>query len=210
MSFISIIICDHYLSVMADSRASVLDISGAFFKVKNDNVEKICMTSDVTFYTISGLYEDAIDFLTKSNFTSLIKADGTLKDKTGIITWFSENRHLLLQRDFLSYDLYFGGYSFDEDNFVLYSIDGKTQNIDFKYGDESPSYTLAYSNEYIGNKNLEDYFIELCLSNDPIDAQKLINDYVADNDPTVNKTTYGFILSRIGTVINFNYSFYGS
>ncbi|OMD67593.1 hypothetical protein BSK50_29940, partial [Paenibacillus odorifer] len=119
MSFVSIIVNNDFLSVMADSRAVELYVDGRIHRILTEDMDKIQKISDRAFYTITGVNEDAIEFIQKSEMINSLLLDGLIIPETDILKWFAQNKELMTKE--LFFRISFGGLSINNE-FQVYSI----------------------------------------------------------------------------------------
>lgn len=195
MSFVSIILCNNFLSVMADSRASEIYKDGSFHKVISEDDDKIRNFSDSTFYVITGILQYALDFIEKSNMNNLIINNGKLKSSDDIEKWYNDSLNLL-NYDY-SFGLSFGGISVDN-KLRFYSIESDKKNLVEHNCNQNLVYDLS-SSQYVSTEWVTQQFIDLYkiydgTSSSMLKVQGILNDLVSDIDPTVNKNKKYFLL----------------
>jgi len=142
MSFVSIVLCKEYLSVMADSRSSEVYKDGRFHKVISENEEKIIPMTNFSFYTITGISEYAKEFIENSRLeVSIVNERGILKNTADIMKWFNSSiKHIGYKN---SFGLSIGGKSIDGDfKFYSFNSDDKIIN-EIKYQENELKYELS-------------------------------------------------------------------
>lgn len=55
MSFVSAVVCNQYILVVADCRSSMIDNSGNYIKTVSDNVNKIHIITENCFMQLRGV-----------------------------------------------------------------------------------------------------------------------------------------------------------
>jgi DNA primase large subunit len=199
MSFISVILCEKYMSVMADSRGSEVYIDGRFHKVISENENKINILSSSVFYSITGISEYARDFIKRTTMDRIIcDNDGNLVDESKIKKWFNSSiKYMNYSYDF---SLSFGGkaksnefilYGFESDKKIL-TVQKSNQN-DLKYELSVPN-DVSY--ELVENKFKELYNLYYNGTQSSMKTiQEVLNDYVSDLSQTVNKVKKYFVIT---------------
>ncbi|WP_413986449.1 hypothetical protein [Paenibacillus polymyxa] len=186
MSFVSIIVCNDYLSVVADSRA-VNTISG---EIDNEYEQKIFEIGEYVFIVNTGYISDAAQFLLNSKLDQSVVLNGLLKDEKEIRNWFNTIKDYTNTDSF--FEVKFGGLSV-ENKFQVYTISSKEDDIiKINYTNSEIGYSFASSPHTPNDLPLKLFAQQYQnLKEDNLESvrklQESINDYIADNDPTVNK-----------------------
>ncbi|MFS0855184.1 hypothetical protein [Paenibacillus taichungensis] len=194
MSFVSVVVCEDFLSVVADSRATNT-ITG---EIDNEYEQKIHTIGEKVFYSNTGLVDPFMEFTINSKLINSIVTNGLLRSETEIRSWYKKIQRLI-KKD-LFFEVRFGGLSVNNkfDVYLINSIENDIQKITYKR--DGIAYSLAGSVQF--KKESEDYFItqykRLRVESPPIirKLQESLNDYVADNDETVNKNKTYFVLEK--------------
>lgn len=198
MSFISVVVCKNYLNVMADGRAVELYKNGDVHRVLEEDRDKIILITDNMFIAITGIVEDAEDFIQNSNLMQNILDKGLIRAKRDLDLWFSNNIHHIIT-DY-SYRIIFGGISTNDD-FKVYEINSESKDLcELVYEEDHLSYSLSGS-KVMDAESIANYFISLCRfynekAETMLEIQAILNDYVADNDISVNKNKKWFSIKK--------------
>ncbi|WP_315069358.1 hypothetical protein [uncultured Clostridium sp.] len=209
MSFISVMITERFLTVMADSRAVELYVNGDVHKVLDEDIDKIKILSGTVFVAVTGIVEIAQDFIDKSNLYEEIKIDGMLKNEKYLMNWFDKKKHIINTdvdvwfKDLnlnsipsLRFRILFGGLTKDNE-LKAYMIDSDTRELSIiYYSHDRLGYNYSNSN-FIDEDVLSSKFIELYKNyNGTADSilyvQAMLNDFVAQYDETVNTNKKSF------------------
>lgn len=198
MSFISVVICDSFISVMADSRVVELYSNGNVHRVIDEDYDKITPLNNNVFVVFSGCNEDVQAFIDNSNLCEAILDNGKLRQEDELNRWFNSVSHYVVTN--YSFRIHFGGLTKDN-KLKAYQIASKTKDLkELVYQENHLSYDLS------SLKDLEDNFIigtflELCNKyNGTVESmvkiQETLNDIIADNSGSVNKNKKKFIIKR--------------
>lgn len=198
MSFISVVVCNNFITVMADSRASEIYTNGDVHRVLDENFIKIKPLNDNVFVVVSGIVEDAQSFMDKSNLNEIILDDGKLRGKEELESWFSDvSKYVVtIQR----FRIQFGGLTKDN-KLKVFSIDSEAKKLEeIVYEENKLGYSLSRLNNLDVNY-IRDTFIELCNNYDGtaesmLRVQGTLNDIMADHNNSVNKNKKHFIIKR--------------
>lgn len=125
MSFVSVILCDDYITVMADSRAVELYTDGSIHRIINDNSNKITQLSDNVFFVVNGIVEDAQRFIDKSNLQQTILENGKLKEKDALYKWYNSSLHYIIAGS--DFRIQFGGLTIANE-LKVYCIESNEKN----------------------------------------------------------------------------------
>jgi hypothetical protein len=195
MSFVSIVVCEDFLSVVADRRSTNINTN----KIDNEFEQKIHKIGNNVFYSNTGLIDPSVEFIVNSNLNNSIVTNDLLSDESEIRSWYDEVKLFISKEHF--FEIRFGGLSVNNkfEVYLINSIENDLQKINYNRG--SIAYSLASSSS-ISNKIPVDYFIKqynkLRVENLSIirNLQESLNDYVADKDDTVNKNKTYFSLVK--------------
>lgn len=198
MSFVSLVIANSFVSVMADSRTSELNSDGTINKVKSEDYPKIFYLSDNTFMAMAGLVEDAQEFIEFSSLEQSILERGLLKEKYEITEWLEGVRQYIITDN--NFKVFLGGLTIANE-LKVYIIDSTIRVLEeLEYSENEIGYYLSPS-QYIDKSWVENIFKELYRIFDGTPetmkvVQELLNDIVANSDESVNKNKRWFCLRR--------------
>lgn len=198
MSFVSLVIANSFVSVMADSRTSELNSDGTINKVKSEDYPKIFCLSDNTFMAMAGLVEDAQEFIEFSSLEQSILERGLLKEKYEITEWLEGVRQYIITDN--NFKVFLGGLTIANE-LKVYIIDSTIRVLEeLEYSENEIGYYLSPS-QYIDKSWVENIFKELYRIFDGTPetmkvVQELLNDIVANSDESVNKNKRWFCLRR--------------
>lgn len=196
MSFISVVVCSEYLSAVSDRRAINVHPDGKL-SIKSENTHKMGKLSDCGFIGVVGFIRNAYKFIKESHLT-----DNILNDRGEIIEeilhkWFNNN---ICKIEGSDYTIIFGGRT-STNEFKVYTIEGNTKKIEeIKCMNDKFKYGLYHSNQ-ISYKKIKLMFNELCKNYDGTmesmqEIQEKLNDFIADNDTSVNKNKQYFHIKK--------------
>lgn len=198
MSFVSFVYNEHFLSVVADKRKSRVDAAGKYLYTETDDVEKINKLTKYVFYIITGLVDEANNFIKASNFTEQIISNGLLRTTNEIRGWHKDNARFF--HSVGSYHIYFGGANVNN-QVKLYSMGNKEPELtDHIHLEGEISYVLAPSSTWEDGSIPESIFRLLyngCDSTlDSIQKMQIsLNEIIAHFDPAVSpQSTYFYLL----------------
>lgn len=200
MTFISAVITDKYLTVMADRRATSILPDGTYGKPVAEDAQKIIQVSKNAFYAIVGAVETAQSFMQVTKFEDTIFTRlGIIKEKN-ITPWLNANKQILLGVP-SSFELIFGGLT-SLGTYKVYSLDSETGDISHIERETGklhynvfPSECFPYQDE-IAAAWFEEIISEhpRSTSHEMIRIQEELNDKVANVDKSVNKVKTIFII----------------
>jgi len=200
VSFLSVVITDTYLTVMADRRATQLLPDGTFGEIVAEDAHKIIEYSRHSFYSFVGAVETAQSFMQLTNFEETIFTRRGLINEARLQLWFDQYRETLFGVP-SSFELIFGGLTTRDKYkvFTLDSQDGSLSHIEREVGKLNylvfPSIFLHYPEiaatwfEEIANKHPK------VTSNDMLLIQDKLNDRIANDDRSVNKEKTVFVIN---------------
>ncbi|MGG4481215.1 hypothetical protein [Paenibacillus illinoisensis] len=195
MSFVSVVVCEDFLSVVADGRATNTIVG----KIDSEYEQKIHKIGENVFYSNTGFVDPSVEFILNSNLKNSIVTNGVLSDESDIRSWYEEVKVLIKKN--LFFEIRFGGLSVNNkfEVYLINSVENDIQKLNYKKG--TIAYSLA-SSDNLMKKISEEYFVkkytELRVENLSIvrGIQESLNDYVAEKDETVNKNKTYFSLEK--------------
>lgn len=199
MSFVSVTVCNRFLTVMADSRTVKLYTNGDIHSIVEENKDKIITISDNAFITITGANEDAENFIDKSNLFKEVLKEGKLKETKDLNEWFNNSKKYIIT-DY-HFNIHLGGMDVN-DKLLIYDIKSSKKELKkLEYIEDNLSYEFSGLKD-INNTFIENTFKELCKTNfngtaeSMLNVQAQLNDIIADLNNSVNKNKKYFIIKR--------------
>lgn len=193
MTFISAVITDKYLTVMADRRATSILPDGTYGEPVAEDAHKIIQISKNAFFAIVGAVETAQSFIQVTKFEDTIFTRlGIIKEKN-INPWLDENKKNLLSVP-SSFQLIFGGLT-SLGTYKVYTLDSKTGEISHIEREKEKLHYNVFPSECFPyqDETAAVWFEEIAAKHprntslDMIRIQGELNDKVADVDKSVNK-----------------------
>ncbi|MEK4289401.1 hypothetical protein [Paenibacillus sp. FSL P4-0502] len=197
MSFISVIIGDDFISIVADSRETECLNSGER-RVVYEFAEKITKVSDYSFFAMVGECSAGFDFIDVSHLKNMAyNRNGKIVSSHEMMLWHEVTRKSLRGK----FNLIIGGvdifnrivcYILNSTNTELSEIiadDGKAQSIIFPSTSVDKDLPMEMLNSLLDirkNETIESY----------VAIQYALNDYVAEIDCSVNKNITSFVIRK--------------
>ncbi|GKU80039.1 hypothetical protein L3i20_v244360 [Paenibacillus sp. L3-i20] len=200
MTFISTVITDRYLTVMADRRATSILPDGNYGDPVAEDAQKIIQVSKNSFYAIVGAVETTLSFMQVTKFEDTIFTRlGIIKEKN-INPWLDENKNTLLSVP-SSFQFIFGGLT-SLGTYKVYSLDSKTAELSYIERESGKlNYNVFSSDCFPYQGEIAAIWLEEITtmhphntSRDMIRIQSELNDKVADVDKSVNKAKTIFVI----------------
>ncbi|WP_152391838.1 Ntn hydrolase family protein [Paenibacillus guangzhouensis] len=191
MSFLSTVVTENYLTVMADRRATQLLPDGSYGDILDEDANKIIEVSKYSFLSFVGAVETAQSFMQVTKFEETIFTRRGIINEAKLQAWHLENQEILQQVP-SSFQLIFGGLT-TRDTYKVYSLDSKEGSLSFIEREVGKlNYTLYPSSFFKKEELAAEWFEDLVNSStinsleDMIRIQALLNDKIAAHDRSVN------------------------
>jgi hypothetical protein len=200
MSFLSLVVYEDTVSMVADKMDSIFDTKTNTILTGVGKTKKLYRVGEYGFYAMAGNATVAQSFIHNSGFLSLFSHDGIIKGSQELEQWFNENGHMLSDKWPDIFSIYFGGMT--KDNQVCaFTLDSTQDHLLARRAKKGCySYSLSASPMWENDKaRLNEKFEILMRRFDGTiksvqGIQNEMNRYIASYDPSVSIETDCFAL----------------
>lgn len=200
MSFVSVVATEKFVTIMSDGRVVNMDTGD----LVEENFQKYVKVNEKAFVAFSGT-KDTGEIIARKIAESIHEGEEFVKIHQILVMTIEGMRELIT--DDRPVSIVFGGFNSKGEAEVLSYASKSKQSLHYKpKGDEFATIFLTGARSSLTQEeiyNVFEGFMKDTIQGDSnpsptliIQSQKLMNNYIADRDDTVNKTTFRLVLKK--------------